>query len=197
MLEELLNKNMNDIATMNKKVDYLENTLKRVLNVNMSSVQTNDDGLSDANNDNMEREKQKEVIDEEIICENPLETIAKTANSVNLNAIPNTVIPQLVENNETLSLICGLCDESCDSVPALKSHIQTHERIPQIDGHVNSSLQQDFSVIVPDRFGRFVPAIWHRCEKCDFQSTSDDALRKHISKKHNANKSSRRKKKHT
>ena len=68
-----------------------------------------------------------------------------------------------------------------------------HERIPQLDGHQDNSPQYNCSVFLPDRSGRFVPALWYACEKCDFRSTSEDQLKKHNIKKHKTNKHSRKK----
>ena len=100
-----------------------------------------------------------------------------------------------LNNDPVNTFVCGLCEEASNNIPSLRSHMKNHEKIPQIDGNEDNSYQ-DFSVILPDGFGRFIPGVWYPCEKCDFRTTSKDDLMKHDIKKHKVNQSSRRKKKH-
>ena len=108
----------------------------------------------------------------------------------------NSMGVESIDNSEKIytvnSFICGLCNAFCDTIPSLKSHIQSHENILQIGNEDNSS-KLDFSTILPDRLGRFIPATWYLCEHCDFRSTSKDGLTKHDNKKHKQNKPRRRK----
>ena len=89
--------------------------------------------------------------------------------------------------------MCGLCDEACDTIASLRSHLKSHEQIPQLDGNEDNRSQLDFSVILPDGFGRFIPGTWYKCKVCDFQSTCRDDLEKHENKKNKQIKSNRRK----
>ena len=88
-----------------------------------------------------------------------------------------------------------MCQENCKGLDALRIHIKLHETIPQLDENVDNNVK-DYNMILPDRFGGFVPASWYLCDQCDFRSTAEDSLKKHNRKKHSGYKPRRWKQRH-
>ena len=91
------------------------------------------------------------------------------------------VNPTIGGARSEMNYMCFLCDKRFAEMQILKDHMQTHNQIPQLDGH------EDIRLRNPD--GSYI--VWNYCDHFDFQSSTERDLIQHKKKKHRLPKSTR------